>query len=488
MGIPDRLVAILDEEEDELRLESLESLNDELEDLWNSPPDQQVTENGNETVVSVAEATKSLQSALVTDVESLLNISPPSSDNNNNYLERWNRILDQQLEWKSNSTDVESINGLIRAGKNWLRWCLQILPALSPYDDSPDNTTLLTLQPLLEWCWWIVSHSGCPKTEKHAGQWLFYGLYSKIPSNWSEYWQSEQFLRELLLQIVCTRTSPSLFVLLQTLHLVMASSRKARGRVADLALTLVDGEPKLDISPWIQSSDGDVTSLLCDLLTHFVSSKEKSEHDSFIILESLRCIYALGIGANLQPDETLPLALLRVLQEGDRDAQLVVVSILTDFAPSVWSERLISLVHVFTDLLFRQADQIIQNQWVDNRSAAALVPCLTVLYRNCLADSKFWDKVHSVVFPIESEANFQLLLLEAGSKKKNMQPMDAPEGTLRGHLVKLLVWPQSHVKRLVAELLWSLCRQDAVEFSHRVGIGNALPTLSSKGLVEGLNL
>ena len=65
-----------------------------------------------------------------------------------------------------------------------------------------------------------------------------------------------------------------------------------------------------------------------------------------------------------------------------------------------------------------------------------------------------------------------------------MSPLDAPKDTLRGKLVVLLSWAESYIKRCTAELLWTLCNSNGIEYVHRVGLGNALPLLNAKGLAN----
>jgi Guanine nucleotide exchange factor synembryn len=66
----------------------------------------------------------------------------------------------------------------------------------------------------------------------------------------------------------------------------------------------------------------------------------------------------------------------------------------------------------------------------------------------------------------------------------NMSPADAPRGSLRYKCIRLLTWTESHTKRWMAELLWMLCDANAEEYTYRVGMGNAMPLLHARGLVE----
>ena len=73
----------------------------------------------------------------------------------------------------------------------------------------------------------------------------------------------------------------------------------------------------------------------------------------------------------------------------------------------------------------------------------------------------------------------------AGKKgSKNMHPLNAPEGSTRWKLIKLMTYTESNVKRCTGELLWTLCDSNSNEFVLRCGFGNAVHMLSIKGLYK----
>jgi hypothetical protein len=97
---------------------------------------------------------------------------------------------------------------------------------------------------------------------------------------------------------------------------------------------------------------------------------------------------------------------------------------------------------------------------------------------------KCFKKSKLYIFPQEAEERFLNLVGEAEMQQaKSMHPIDAPNGTLLWKLVKLMSWVKGHVKRTMGKLLWTVCDQKE-QFVLRIGLGNALPILCAKGLVE----
>jgi hypothetical protein len=139
-------------------------------------------------------------------------------------------------------------------------------------------------------------------------------------------------------------------------------------------------------------------------------------------------------------------------------------------------------------------------------AAAALAPVLVVLHKFCQANSKFRSITQRHVFPPQppdgSVSDLTLSTTTPGDDSKepdrptaesrdrsspparNIKPLDAPAGTVRANLIRLMTWPQSHIKRLSGELLWVLCDQDSDTFVRRVGLGNAIVVLGSKGIMS----
>ncbi len=124
--------------------------------------------------------------------------------------------------------------------------------------------------------------------------------------------------------------------------------------------------------------------------------------------------------------------------------------------------------------------------------AAAVVPILLALLRLVELDESIRKVVKGAVFPTASEDEFdRMASVEIGKGRsegkvdaRNMAPLDAPHGTLRYRLIRLMTWTESSVKRSACELLWALCDGDATQFVLRTGFGNAIHFLGMKGCVN----
>jgi hypothetical protein len=137
-------------------------------------------------------------------------------------------------------------------------------------------------------------------------------------------------------------------------------------------------------------------------------------------------------------------------------------------------------------------------------SAASLTPVLVVLHKLCQANAECRLIAQRHVFPPrppDDSASDPSTATPGDDSKEpdrpandsaeplplpatNMKPLDAPEGTVRADLIRLMTWHQSHIKRFAGELLWVLCDQDPAGFVRRVGMGNAIVVLGSKGIMD----
>lgn len=131
------------------------------------------------------------------------------------------------------------------------------------------------------------------------------------------------------------------------------------------------------------------------------------------------------------------------------------------------------------------------------RNATIVLPILIVLNHLVSCNHDIWGKVKEYIFP-SCDENVFLQKAEMHQKevsesqpeeetqrnggRKNMHPIDAPVGTIRWKLIKLMTFSESNVKRCASELLWKICREDPGEFVLRCGFGNAVHMLGIKGL------
>eukprot|EP00979_Chaetoceros_neogracilis_P000251 scaffold72_cov274-Chaetoceros_neogracile.AAC.6 len=149
-------------------------------------------------------------------------------------------------------------------------------------------------------------------------------------------------------------------------------------------------------------------------------------------------------------------------------------------------------------ILWLQLNMIVVEHAGDVHSAqlaAKILPVLIVLNELVISNEVIRREVKNNIFPANEEDGF-LEKIEAHKKeisatphkgrgaKKNMQPLDAPPGTTRWKLIKLMTYTESNMKRCASELLWNICRKDPNEFVLRCGFGNACHMLSIKGLYQ----
>jgi Guanine nucleotide exchange factor synembryn len=250
------------------------------------------------------------------------------------------------------------------------------------------------------------------------------------------------------------------------------------------------------------------------------TNAEVDDRRSELALEILRIFYATRLGQRLHADSgstsdlassigqqrrvAMVLQLLQFQHSDDgtsanppwQEVQDSAIALLMDAHPKL-AATVFEAPRAFASLLSaleRHVAQTVSSTRVDNAGAAALAPVLAVLLKFCHEHSGCRTATKAFVFPNPLPATSSSLSTamttpcEAKapdpSSAKSMKPCDAPEGTLRANMIRLLTWPHSHIKRFAGELLWVLCDQDSTEFVRRVGIGNAIVILGSKGIMD----
>ncbi|KAH8095336.1 hypothetical protein JL720_2630 [Aureococcus anophagefferens] len=123
------------------------------------------------------------------------------------------------------------------------------------------------------------------------------------------------------------------------------------------------------------------------------------------------------------------------------------------------------------------------------------VPRLCNLLEGILNDYVGKRQLKEWIFPPEADAVWMPKLAEAKARAKGdealqkefdaarIHPVDAPRYATRSLLLKLMCDLEPVTKRLVAELVWALCDEDADEFTVRCGVGNAIAFLQIKKLM-----
>ena len=230
-----------------------------------------------------------------------------------------------------------------------------------------------------------------------------------------------------------------------------------------------------------------------------------ADRRSDLALEILRSLFAMDAGKPSMPlpsNDTMTqigVMLCEILCLSNADirvyqCKLAVVSLLLN-APGEYSGYLAShngIKPLISIMAYQLSVVVVERTANSAEDAAAVVPILLVLFKLCQSNEAVLQMVKNEVFPPELEDKFEekvttemaKMQSEGQSKAKNMAPLDAPRGTVRWKLIRLMTWIDSSVKRSTCELLWVLCNEDATEFVLRTGFGNAVYFLGNKGLVN----
>eukprot|EP01082_Thalassiosira_pseudonana_P016226 g14319.t1 g14319 contig9:1603150-1604731(+) len=224
-----------------------------------------------------------------------------------------------------------------------------------------------------------------------------------------------------------------------------------------------------------------------------------------LVLEILRSLFAMdaGLSSNSSHNKDtmtrIGIILCELLQYPNSDmrvyqCKLAVVALLLN-APDDYSEYLAvnrGIIPLIDIMAYQLSVVVIERTGSSAEDAAAAVPILLVLRKLAQASSSVLKLVQDEVFPPDAEEAFKEKAESEIMKKqsegtvraKNMAPLDAPRGTLRWKLIRLMTWTESNVKRSASELLWTLCDEDSTQFVLRTGFGNAIHFLGMKGCVN----
>jgi hypothetical protein len=251
-------------------------------------------------------------------------------------------------------------------------------------------------------------------------------------------------------------------------------------------------------APWAPKAgeEVDLPSLLIHVLMWALRATpafpgEASDRRADLVVEILRISYVLRAGRNVESESSMAKLIAYFLklpnsEERAYRCKLATISLLMD-APAEYSDEMVDkkMVLPLLAVLDIQVTRVVESTQIGSVAAAAVVPIMSVVNKFCIHNEAFRSKTKLFIFPQEAEERFLNLVAGAETQHtKNMHPLDAPKGTLRWKLVRLMTWTEGHVKRTAGELLWTLCDQKEQEFVGRIGLGNALPILCVKGLVE----
>lgn len=412
---------------------------------------------------------------------------------------------------KNKDISIQEFSIYVRASKNLLRWYIQIcLERSGPHIPSPVRS--LKLHSMIELLVCILeseeanTDNGQQDRARDIALYLFYATYIAFPEDEG----SQQALRHLIINLSFTKTvlhmltkpctAALMLSLVRNLHTAMVSLQGAANVVMNTRINWTGSSS--DAASWAPKNGRDITftSMCIDLMVWALDSEpsfpgDEDDRRAELVTEILDAFYALRMGQAInatssnQPLLRAVLDIIRHAGDDDRITQCKrsAVSLLMD------SDRNLGTVLLkngaFEPLLNHfetQVSNTIKKTRVGDSAAAALVPTLVALNRFASANAEICRATKLFIFPEEAEEAFQEKVKEhkRTTNKRNMSPLDAPRGTLRWNLASLMTWPEGHIKRCTGELLWTVCSSNAAEFVHRIGFGNGMPLLCSKGIVQ----
>jgi Guanine nucleotide exchange factor synembryn len=441
--------------------------------------------------------------------------------------------------------DTDSWNAvekLTQTSGNFLRWYLQVFlkkhdlvyPMSShPFQSKHMLTLILFLieynanleEPASE----QENLSPSQRFARYASLLLFYSTYSPRSPNDEDMQQTHELLvtelnfipKCLTLLTYPTQTSaPLALSLIRNVHNLLASFA---GAIAAVQQTGFQYTFTTEQAPWAPKPDENTNGLITypsvfrDILIWSLSSSPpfpgpSDDKRPELVVEILGIIFAMGgteVSRALRypcPNQALAQLVVMSLQFPQDDprlypVQLSTITILTDANPTFGTYLVEQKVlPVLLQIAERQIDTVLEHTRVDETAVSALVPSLATLYKFSAGNPTFREETKTIVFPPSQEDHFWKLAQEqltqdadaskdgVGDKKvpaaKNMHPLDAPKGSLRWKLIRLMTWTESHIKRYASEFLWALCDEDPKEYVLRTGLGNAMAFLGAKDFVQ----
>jgi len=386
---------------------------------------------------------------------------------------------------------------LIRAVRNWMRFYLQIYPILEASRLSTDGLVGVFQQTyMLKLYLHLAEHllPEQPVLARYAALILFYAAFYPVPSVNTR--RVMQFLvqdldmpKRVLHLYLRTDSIAFVLALTQNIHNLVGSAPEA---VSTIQSVRVGADETSSSCPWVPSGENQVSyRAVWDRLLEFCLTDhslsdfpgDKEDYRAELVGEILRTLFAIRIGSNLTTSEQRLVPLIFQLDMSDPrsvECQRSVMTLLTEADASVAIILANESMEALLKLLELQIDTVVTTSRIDDAAAASLTPILVIFYRFCQLDANFLQQTRQTVFPNGTVPNNTV----DNNSTNYMLPADAPDGTLRHKLIRLLTWPQGYIKRFAAEILWQLCHSNPQEFGRSVGMGNALPFLAAKGFAQ----
>lgn len=393
---------------------------------------------------------------------------------------------------------------MLRVSKNLLRWYLQVYRTAINSSAKNDPIPIWKSLQLLRLFVTLIGHY-CQSdliAAQHASQLLFYASYNPVSGSDSTLQESYQHLLEeeliinRLLQYLVAASSdvPLILSLIRNMHNIVVSFPRGSHHV-NQATCDYHCESR-HTSSWLPTEDQPITFRNALPLIALWAIKESppfpgernSDKRAELVLEIQRVAYTLRMGNELSPGSPVMDMILTVLKlENCDECRHATIPMLMDASQAVVNylyEK--DVVPCLFSVLDSQVNYVVGKQIFNESGAAQLTPIFVVLHRCCSISSQIRELTKNFVFPPGYEEEFQSAFRKAsdqGRPMRNMHPLvSVPRDSLRGRLILLLTWPQSHIKRFAGELLWVLCNSNHQEFVARVGMGNGVMILSSRGL------
>jgi hypothetical protein len=513
--------------------QSLKQWNDDLEkEMLSGGGSQFVTtaDDSSENLSTLSDAAHRLHASLLTAVspsyvcedglsliDALLGYTNEEADDTSAKV-----AIENQLD--GNNQNLSSLSENLRAAGQFMRWYAQCLQSSleSGSTSSTKNPTsrLKSKGMLLLYCKLLddanlQSSHECPDIPRFASVCIFratYGNDNVTASARKSFVHSIDgctYLMRMLLK--GDQPVPRLFSIVRNVHHLISAAPESIPKMEEILETLTADECIVVET----KNDNDktkygllevlVATLAWTLRSNPPFPGEPADRRSDLALEILRSLFAMDAGKPSMPlpsNDTMTqigIMLCEILRLSNADirvynCKLAVVALLLN-APGEYSGYLASHdgIKPLVDIMAYQLSVVVVERTANSaEDAAAVVPILLVLRKLCQSNAAVMQMVKNEVFPPESEDNFlekvsaemAKMQSEGQSKAKNMAPLDAPKGTVRWKLIRLMTWIDSSVKRSACELLWTLCDEDATEFVLRTGFGNAVYFLGNKGVVN----
>ncbi|KAK1748307.1 synembryn [Skeletonema marinoi] len=493
---------------------------------WNNDLEQEMLSGGGSQFVTTNDDSSEQFSALNSAADrlhtSLLAVVSPGYVGNGDDS---NEVADEvanEIQIDVNNQNVSFLSEILRAAGLFMRWygqCLQ--SSLESVSNSAANPTarLKSKGMLLLYCKLLddatlQSSNECPDIPRFASVCIFRATYgndvvtASARKSFVHSIDGCTYLMRTLLK--GDQPVPRIFSVVRNVHHLISAAPESIPKMEKTLEALTAEEFSVETEDGNDKKKYGLLEVLVATLAWALRSDppfpgDPADRRSDLALEILRSLFAMDAGKPSMPlpsNDTMTqigMMLSEILRLSNADVRvyqckLAVVTLLLN-APGEYSGYLASHdgIKPLVNIMAYQLSTVVVERTANSaEDAAAVVPILLVLRKLCQSNSAVLQMVKNEVFPPELEDRFAekgaaemaKMQSDGQSKAKNMAPLDAPRGTVRWKLIRLMTWIDSSVKRSACELLWTLCHEDATEFVLRTGFGNAVYFLGNKGLVN----